>query len=251
MKHLPPFDSLVAFDAVVRHKSITRAAAELGLTQSAISHRVRRLEAFMSAPLLHRHNTGLQSTSAGEALVEGFDEVAGRRRSASSAMPYGDRAKPVASGNRRGVGGELARASPAGFCGVLVLTYPSNWSSLRVRRLNLIADLDLRILWVPASELKATSTQLPLFQERVFPVCHPSLLPPNFSLGYSAILATLPLLHKGPAGRETTAEWSWPAWLERLGLPPQPRELPVRVDRPRHRRGARKSRCRARAVHAG
>jgi LysR family glycine cleavage system transcriptional activator len=88
----------------------------------------------------------------------------------------------------------------------------------------LIADLDLRILWVPASELKATSTQLPLFQERVFPVCHPSLLPPNFSLGDSAILATLPLLHKGPAGRETTAEWSWPAWLERLGLPPQPRE---------------------------
>ena len=157
MKHLPPFDSLVAFDAVVRHKSMTRAAAELGLTQSAISHRVRRLEAFMSAPLLHRHNTGLQPTSAGEALVEGFDEVAGRRRSASSAMPYGDRAKPVASGNRRGVGGELARASPAGFCGVLVRTYPSNWSSLRVRRLNLIADLDLRILWVPASELKATS----------------------------------------------------------------------------------------------
>jgi hypothetical protein len=75
MKHLPPFVSLVAFDAVVRHKSITRAAAELGLTQSAISHRVRRLEAFMSAPLLHRHNTGLQPTSAGEALVEGLTKL--------------------------------------------------------------------------------------------------------------------------------------------------------------------------------
>ena len=52
MSRLPPFDGLVAFDAALRHRSMTRAAAELGLTQSAVSHRVRRLEAFMLS-LIH------------------------------------------------------------------------------------------------------------------------------------------------------------------------------------------------------
>ena len=43
-RRLPPFPPLVAFDAVVRHGSFTRAAAELGITQSAVSHQLRRLE---------------------------------------------------------------------------------------------------------------------------------------------------------------------------------------------------------------
>jgi LysR family glycine cleavage system transcriptional activator len=86
------------------------------------------------------------------------------------------------------------------------------------------ADVDLRILWVPAAELRTTSTQQPLFRERVFPVCHPSLLPRDVAPGDPAALIGLPLLHKGPAGRATSAEWSWPAWMERLGLPASPRE---------------------------
>ena len=45
MRSLPPFDALVAFDTALRHRSMTRAAAELGMTQSAVSHRLRRLEA--------------------------------------------------------------------------------------------------------------------------------------------------------------------------------------------------------------
>ena len=36
----PLFDGLVAFDAALRHRSMTRAAGELGLTQSAMSHRL-------------------------------------------------------------------------------------------------------------------------------------------------------------------------------------------------------------------
>ena len=75
MIRLPPFDALVAFDAAVRHGSMTRAAAELGLTQSAVSHRVRRLETFMGTPLLRRHNTGLLPTSAGEAIVDGLSKL--------------------------------------------------------------------------------------------------------------------------------------------------------------------------------
>ena len=43
---------LVAFDVLMRERSVTRAAAVAGLTQSAMSHTLRRLRALMGDPLL-------------------------------------------------------------------------------------------------------------------------------------------------------------------------------------------------------
>ena len=87
-----------------------------------------------------------------------------------------------------------------------------------------VADLDLRILWVPASSLKATTTQRPLFRERVFPVCHPSLLPSGMTPEDPSLLLRLPLSHKGPREGTAGAEWSWSTWLKRLGLSARPKE---------------------------
>jgi LysR family transcriptional regulator, glycine cleavage system transcriptional activator len=223
MKHLPPFDSLVAFDAAVRHGSMTHAATELALTQSAVSHRIRRLEDFMGAPLLRRHNTGLVPTAAGEAVLEGLAELLGgfaslRTRCQAAAGP--DRL-------RVGVGVALAENWLVRRLPDFAAAFPHLSVELIVLENEApehMADLDVRILWVPVAELRATTTQTPLFQERVFPVCHPSLLPKGFAAGEPAVLATLPLLHKGPAGRATTAEWSWSAWLERFSLPARPKE---------------------------
>ena len=61
MQRLPPFDALVAFEAVLRHGSMTAAATELGVTQSAVSHRLRRLETFVGTPLLRRLRAGLRN----------------------------------------------------------------------------------------------------------------------------------------------------------------------------------------------
>src|SRR5262245_23702835 len=44
MRTLPPFDGLTAFEAAARHRSMTLAANELRVTQSAISHRLKKLE---------------------------------------------------------------------------------------------------------------------------------------------------------------------------------------------------------------
>ncbi|MFC3077783.1 LysR substrate-binding domain-containing protein [Phenylobacterium terrae] len=220
---LPPFDALIAFDAVLRHGGMTRAAAELGVTQSAISHRVRRLEAFMGAPLLRRHAGGLTPTPAGEALAEGLAgalaEMAGLRARCLAAVGP--------SRLRLGVGAALAHNWLVRRLPDFAARSPSLSIELVIvenEAPELVSDLDLRILWVPAAELRATTTQRPLFQERVFPVCHPSLLPAGHVPGDPSVLVDLPLLHKGPAGRATSAEWSWAAWLERYRLPAKPKE---------------------------
>ncbi|BBK32200.1 LysR family glycine cleavage system transcriptional activator [Stella humosa] len=221
MQTRPPFDALIAFDAALRLGSMTLAAGELGVTQSAVSHRIRRLEAFMGTALLLRRNAGLAPTPAGAALAEGLtallDDLAGLRSRC--------RAADAPDNLRVGVGAALAgnwlvRRLPgfAAACpGIAIeLAVVENEAQAHA------PDIDLRILWVPAAEARSTSTQRPLFQECVFPVCHPALLPAAFVPGDPALLSTLPLLHKGPAGRGTGAEWSWAAWLDRLGLPPRP-----------------------------
>ena len=63
-------DDLLAFSAVVRERSFTRAAAKLGVSQSALSHTLRRLEAKLGIRLLTRTTRSLSSTEAGERLLE-------------------------------------------------------------------------------------------------------------------------------------------------------------------------------------
>jgi LysR family transcriptional regulator, glycine cleavage system transcriptional activator len=46
MRNLPPLIELRAFEAVARHLSFGRAASELGVTPTAISHQIRMLERF-------------------------------------------------------------------------------------------------------------------------------------------------------------------------------------------------------------
>ena len=63
-------DDLVAFLAVVRERSFTRAAAKLGVSQSALSHTIRRLETKLGIRLLMRTTRSLSPTDAGERLLE-------------------------------------------------------------------------------------------------------------------------------------------------------------------------------------
>ncbi len=64
-----PLNALRAFEAAARHLSLKAAAAELGVTASAISHQLRHLEAQLGVDLLRRSGTGLELTVAGQALA--------------------------------------------------------------------------------------------------------------------------------------------------------------------------------------
>ena len=66
---LPSLTALQFFDAAVRHMSFTRAAADLNVTQSAVSRQIRDLEAFLGQPLFLRIKQRLALTEAGEAYA--------------------------------------------------------------------------------------------------------------------------------------------------------------------------------------
>jgi DNA-binding transcriptional LysR family regulator len=63
------FHDLLAFIAVAREGSFTRAAAQLGMSQSALSHKIRALETRMSIRLLTRTTRSVSPTEAGERLL--------------------------------------------------------------------------------------------------------------------------------------------------------------------------------------
>ncbi|MDN3518101.1 LysR family transcriptional regulator [Aquisalimonas lutea] len=59
---------LLAFDALIRERSVTRAAAQLGLTQSAMSHALRRLREYFNDPLFVKVGDAMKPTPKAEHL---------------------------------------------------------------------------------------------------------------------------------------------------------------------------------------
>ena len=68
-QRLPPLNALRGFEASARLGSFARAADELCLTQSAVGHQVRQLEAALGQPLFLRHGRELALTDAGRDLL--------------------------------------------------------------------------------------------------------------------------------------------------------------------------------------
>lgn len=68
MRRLPPLGELRAFEAAARHLSFERAARELGVTPTAISHQIRLLEEYLGEALFHRRPRPLRLTEAGARL---------------------------------------------------------------------------------------------------------------------------------------------------------------------------------------
>ncbi len=208
MRRLPSIQELLAFESVARHLSFTKAAAELCITQSAVSHRVHRLEKHFGTQLIHRLNPGLTLTDAGTALLpelimvlNGLEKLGGKR----------ERRLRVAAGNALCTWW-LARRLPA---------FMQDRPDLSIDLLPIendarfIPQVDVRILWVGEQEEDATGVaQTPLFSEQVFPVCSPRLLPQRCTRDWRA-LQKMTLLHKAA---DSAGEWSWRNWFDRMGL---------------------------------
>ncbi|MAK63011.1 MAG: LysR family transcriptional regulator [Ponticaulis sp.] len=223
MKTLPPFDALIAFHAVARSSSMTAAGDELGITQSAVSHRIKRLEDFIGVTLFDRRNSGMALTHAGDALFQDVGEIL------DAARGLRGRCLNAAAPNalRVGVGSALADNWLVRRLPEFRRRHPNIELDLTIVENEApenVADLDVRILWVAVSEARASSTQRPLFREHVFPVCSPDMLKGRNTPLSSEHLPELPLLQKHAPGQMVGAEWSWQTWFDRLGLKSTPRE---------------------------
>lgn len=83
---LPPFAALRAFHAAATRGRFRDAAESLGVTESAISHQVRRLEDFLRVALFERSGAGVRLTEAGRRYLEQIDPAIEQIRSATEAL---------------------------------------------------------------------------------------------------------------------------------------------------------------------
>jgi DNA-binding transcriptional LysR family regulator len=63
-------NNLLVFESAARRASFTRAAEDLGISQPAVSHAMRLLEADLGVALFERQHKGVQTTEAGQYLLE-------------------------------------------------------------------------------------------------------------------------------------------------------------------------------------
>ncbi|OCC04405.1 transcriptional regulator [Labrys sp. WJW] len=86
MRRLPPLVAVRAFEAGARHLSFTRAADELCVTQTAISHQVRQLETWLGVRLFERAGHALRLTGAGRTYLAEVGEVLDRLATVTEAV---------------------------------------------------------------------------------------------------------------------------------------------------------------------
>ena len=73
-----PLTAIRAFDAVSRHQSFQRAAEELGVTPTAVSHQIRLLETQASTRLFERGPTGVYHTAQGKRFADDIGDAMGQ-----------------------------------------------------------------------------------------------------------------------------------------------------------------------------
>ena len=205
---LPPLNGVRAFEAAARHRSFTRAAAELSVTQAAVSQQVRRLEDWLSVRLFHRRENSLELTEAGRIYL------------------------PLVSAALAGIADATAQIAPGRAAGVLtVSTTPSfaaKWLTARLQGFTAAhPDIDVNVTASLARvDLEGGEADCAtrwgqggweglacdrLFAECSFPVCSPALRdgPPG--------LRTLDDLRRHTLLHDQSLA-SWRDWLRAVGM---------------------------------
>lgn len=223
---LPPLDALRVFEATARHLSFTRAADEAQVTQAAVSHRVRELEAQLRTRLFRRLTRRVELTEDGQVLAaavrRGLDAIAEGLAEIDQAAGTG--------------------AAAAGPLRVSVLpSLAQRWLVPRLRRFHarcprvevrVSADARHADLHAGAADLAVRfgRGRYPglrsefLMGDAVVPVCSPA-----FRAARGGLFRRLedlmrgPLLHDSDCGGHASGE-DWPSWLAFVGRPDLARE---------------------------
>ena len=220
-RQLPPLTAVRVFEAAARHQSFTKAAAELGMTQAAVSYQIKVLEDRFGAPLFLRRPRQVNLTEAGQrlapAITEAFEMIGQAFATA-----------------RSGAQGTLSITT--------VPTFATNWlaqhlGSFQVVHPSLAVRLDMSPSIVDFSReeidvaIRAGDGNWPglakhfLMRTEFTPMLSPQLAASIGGVNTPADLLKLPII--GPDD-----PW-WAQWLTEAGLSPQTLE-----GRPQNRMGS-------------
>lgn len=206
-RFLPSLPLLAAFEAAARTGSITQAAGELALTQSAVSRQIKALEEQLGILLFHREKQKIRLTQGGQAYAREIREALGKISSASLNL----RANPA--------GGTLTLAAPPTFAARwLVPRLPGFLDRHPGVSVNLLSRLapfdfaqDVADAAIHFGAPKWSGAEMTLLcGETVLPVCAPALAA-RHGFARPGDLRAAPLLHL------TTRPDAWEQWLRQHG----------------------------------
>lgn len=187
MDALPSLNGLRVFEAVARNRSFALASDELGLTPSAVSHRIRALETELRVKLFHRRHRGIELTDTGRSYV-GEVRAALQRlaRASAEVRDAGDR-EVIRLHSAPSFASQWLMPRLAQF----VARHPEidlrlTASADSVDFTESLVDVDIRYGRRPSGDLAV----LPLPAERISPLCRPDQVPTAL-----ADLQALPLIH--------------------------------------------------------
>ena len=207
---LPPLDLLPAFEAAARTLSFTAAAAELHLTQSAVSRQMQQLEGALGVLLFERRHRALALTEAGRILQRATDDSLERLRDACARV----RAAPATR--------QVAITCTPGFASLWLIPRLVHFTAahpaldVRVSATLEVQDLvrsrlDLAVRFMPVERGLGPA----LFEESVMPLCAPALAA---QLRAPADLAGLTLLTIDAAHASDSPTLDWEPWLQVMGI---------------------------------
>lgn len=209
---LPPLRSLRVLEAAERHQNYTRAAQELSLTHSAVSHQIHSLEALLGVRLFERAGRLMRATDAGRQLAQDV------RNTLDSLAASIGRVRGSDSGNALTVSvlPSFAAAWLVAHLGRFVELHPG--IDLRLESSTIVADfrndgIDAAIRFGNGNYVGLHSEKL--FDDELFPTMSPKLQR-SAKVRKPVDLARVPLLR--------IRTHSWAPWFEAAGVNlPEPR----------------------------
>lgn len=208
---LPSLNGLRAFEAAARHLSFTLAASELNVTQTAISHQIRRLEEELGIRLFIRQNRALALTPEARDYLPGVRAAFNDLRLATDRLLRKEDDKVLTVSTLASLAAKWLLPRLTDFQEQhpgMDVRITTSTSLVDFQRDNVDAAIrygrgqwpGVRADWLMADEL--------------FPVCSPSLLRGDKPLRRPEDLRNHPLLHTSNANSD-----DWRLWLTAAGLP--------------------------------
>jgi LysR family transcriptional regulator, glycine cleavage system transcriptional activator len=208
---LPPLKALLVFEAAARGGSFARAAAELHVTPSAVSHQIQALESFLGLKLFRRNAGRVSLTRAGSAYW---------RRIESALQLIAEATAEIAPSHRDGSSITVLSATSfaAKWLRPRLIQFQTSYPSISVRLDTsteppdfTARNFDLAICYGPQAPSAAIKV-LPLASETIMAMCSPALAR-RLRLQSPADLARAPLIHSANLT-------SWADWLTEAQVDP-------------------------------